>query len=145
MNAYSMNAYSMNAYSMNAYRNKLKRHLIDPLESVVCTNKVNIFTDSVKLIFFWKSGKDNCFFEIFEYLDKFICIKDSSGYIYNLWNEEIDNESIYDIIKYIFNKILVYNNLSDIKFSKLENKDLVKDFLLFYNEYTKNLTNTMCV
>lgn len=126
---------------MNAYRNKLKRHLIDPLESTICTDKVNIFTDSVKLIFFWKST-DNCFFQIFEYLDKFICIKDSSGYIYNLWNEEIDNEeidneSIYDIIKYIFNKICIYDNLSEIKFSKLENQDLVKDFLVFYNQYTK--------
>ena len=123
---------------MNTYRNKLKRHLIDPLETTVCTDKVNIFTNSVKLIFFWKSQKDNCFFEIFKYLDKFICIKDSSGYIYNLWNEEIDNESIYDIIKYIFNKICIYNYLSEIKFSKLEKQDLVKDFLLFYNQY-KNI------
>jgi hypothetical protein len=123
---------------MNAYRNKLKRHLIDPLETTVCTDKVNIFTESVKLIFFWKSQKDNCFFEIFEYLDKFICIQDSSGYIYNLWNEEIDNECIYDIIKYIFNKICIYNDLCEIKFSKLENQDLTKDFLSFYNEYTTN-------
>jgi len=86
-----------------------------------------------------------CFFEIFKYLDKFICIKDSTGYIYNLWNEEIENEciyneSIYDIIKYIFNRICIYDDLSEIKFSKLENQDLVKDVLLFYNEYTKKLT-----
>lgn len=118
---------------MNAYRNKLKRHLIDPLETTICTDKVNIFTDSVKLIFFWKATTENCFFEIFEYLGKFICIKDSSGYIYNLWNEEIDNESIYDIIKYIFNKICIYNNLSEIKFSKLENQELVKCFSLYKN------------
>ena len=123
---------------MNTYRNKLKRHLIDPLDSNVCTDKVNIFTDSVKMIYFWKAQNDNCFFEIFKYLDKFICIKDSSGYIYNLWNEEIDNESIYDIITHIFNKILIYNNLSEIKFSNSENQDLVNDFLLFYNKYTQN-------
>jgi len=62
-----------------------------------------------------------------------------------LWNEEIENEciyneSIYDIIKYIFNRICIYDDLSEIKFSKLENQDLVKDVLLFYNEYTKKLT-----
>lgn len=121
---------------------ELYKYLIDPTETTYMNySTVNIFNHPVYQIFFWKNDYDNTFFSLYKYSDKYITIYDLKGDIYDLFNEDTDEEMLHQIIIYLFKKMEIHNNIEDISFKSCVNNMLIENF----TNFSKKLKNTLCV
>lgn len=117
---------------------ELQKYLIHPTESsYVNYDTVNIFKHPVYQIFFWKNEYDNTFFSVYKYLDKYITIIDLKGDVYDLFNEDTDEDVLQQIIIHLLKSLKIYDTIDDITFKKSTNRILVENF----NEFSENLKN----
>lgn len=130
-----------NTYKNNKHKNilpdklisELSKYLIDPYESsCINYNTINIFRHPVYQIFFWKNESDNTFFSLYKYFDKYITIYDRN--VYELFNEDVDEDILNEIIVYLFKHIKIHENIDDISLEKYKNDVLTEIFIKFTDE-----------
>jgi len=112
-------------------KNRLRKYLIydpDIYDSSIC---VKIFQHPVNMIFFCLDKSTKMFFNVYKYMDVYITVYDSTGNLYDDLTD-CDDEMFYEIITYLFERIKIYNNLSDIK---ITNTYLSKEFDHFLQNY----------
>jgi hypothetical protein len=104
------------------YKKRLRKYLIYDVDmydnSSIC---VKIFQHPVYMLFFCLDESTKMFFTLYKYMDIYVVVYDWTGNLYdNL--KECDDE----IITYLFKRIKIYDNLSDITI--FENTYLSEEF-----------------
>jgi hypothetical protein len=117
------------------YKEKIRQYIIDPTETSLDKNSMNIFYKPIEKIFLWKSDIDDAFFVLFKYNNIFFSLQDKQGEILNLLDENIDDETFYEIMVYLMKSMKIYKSLRDITFTEFENDNLIYDF----NKYVEFL------